>query len=110
MIENIKQIRERHEKEISELQKNCPHEHIQVQQFVYTHMFHDSNIEDYCEDCGKLLAYYKRPFKMVKKNNSFTQEYTGPEEKVDPEKLFDWMREHETWETSDTLLDNLKKL
>lgn len=94
MKENIEQMRKRHEKEIADLQSICPHEHQQVHVYVYGYLMHGGNWEDYCEDCGKVLAYYKTPYKTTGKGNSYKVEPDGAEERVESDKLEEWHKVH----------------
>ena len=92
-METIEQMSERHKKEVAELQKNCPHEHVKVHEYVYGYMFHGGNWEDYCEDCGKVIAYYLNPSKWIKSNKGMVQDVTK-EERVKAEDRLEWHKNH----------------
>ena len=86
VIENIEQMQERHEREIVKLQVNCPHKNKKIHIYIYGPLMHGGSYEDYCEDCGKTLAIYKVPAKMVELSpNHFSWAY-GEEERIETDK------------------------
>ena len=57
MIENIEQMRKRHEREITKLQKLCKHSKHHRSRFMWAPGHFGNDIE-VCDDCGKFLEHY----------------------------------------------------
>ena len=57
MIENIEQMRKRHEQEISELQKSCKHLKSKRMPFMWAPGHFGADVE-VCNFCGKILKTY----------------------------------------------------
>ena len=57
MVENIKQMRARHEGEISQLQKLCSHKKSTRMPFMWA-PGHFGNDVEVCDCCGKILKTY----------------------------------------------------
>jgi len=57
MIENIEQMRKRHEKEVAHLQKLCKHEKTSRKRYMWA-IGHFGNDVEVCEWCGKILKHY----------------------------------------------------
>ena len=57
MMENIKDMRKRHEKEITTLQANCKHKKSKRMAFMWAPM-HFGNDVKVCNFCGKTLEAY----------------------------------------------------
>ena len=57
MIENIKQMRQRHEKEIAHLQKLCKHKEHSRMPYMWA-IEHFGNDVEICNWCGKTLKQY----------------------------------------------------
>lgn len=94
-MENIHEMQERHEKEVANLQTKCPHANVKVHIYIHGPLMHGGGYEDYCEDCGKILAHYRIPYKMVDKGNgNFETVATGPEERILAENYVEWMKTH----------------
>ena len=95
-MENIKQMRERHEKEVADLQNKCPHKNQKVHVYIHGWMMHGGGYEDYCEDCGKIIAHYRIPYQTINKGKgNFETVATGPEERIPSEEFVDWIKTHQ---------------
>ena len=57
MIENIDQMRKRHEREIAKLQKLCKHTNTKRMPFMWA-PGHFGNDVEVCEFCGKIVKRY----------------------------------------------------
>lgn len=58
MIENITQMRKRHEAEIAKLQKLCKHKETERMPFMWA-LGHFGNDVEVCEWCGKIVKTYE---------------------------------------------------
>jgi hypothetical protein len=64
MIENIEQMRKRHEKEIAKLQRLCEHTKCHEARYMWA-MGHFDGYCEVCDWCGKILSRYNTS-KIVK--------------------------------------------
>jgi hypothetical protein len=58
MNENIKQMRERHKKEIETLQDNCKHIEHERMRFMWAPAHSGKDVE-VCKFCGKTIGHYR---------------------------------------------------
>jgi hypothetical protein len=93
-METWDEMTARHEKEIEKFQTACPHKHQKIHTYVHGYMMHGGSTEDFCLDCHKILAYYRIPYKMVGKPPYFSTAPSGPEERIEADKLDEWLRSH----------------
>jgi hypothetical protein len=69
MIENIQQMRMRHEKEITKLQLECKHVNVSDWMPHYWAPGHRGSDVKVCEFCGKIIEVYKDTFEKFKDRN-----------------------------------------
>ncbi len=58
MAENVKKMRQRHEREIAQLQKNCPHKKTGVMPYMWAPGHRGPDVE-VCSHCGKIVSEHE---------------------------------------------------
>jgi len=63
-MENIRQVRERHKREIQQLQQSCKHENSKRMAYMWA-IGHSGNDVEVCSWCGKIIKHYtdRQPIK-----------------------------------------------